>query len=41
MKDNKVESEGKSHGGKKPHVAPWWHSDQGLVLRQAEYILIR
>ena len=35
VQDNEVKSEGQSHGGHEPHVAPGWHHQKGLVLRQA------
>lgn len=34
VKDDEVECERKSHGTDEPHVGPWGHRDQRLVLRQ-------
>lgn len=34
VQDDEVECERKSHGANQPHVGPWGHSQQGLVLRQ-------
>jgi hypothetical protein len=35
VQNDEVEGERQSHGGNQPHVAPRWHDDEGLVLRQA------
>lgn len=34
VEDDKVQGEGQSHRTDQPHVAPWGHGDQGLILRQ-------
>ena len=33
--DHEVEGHGQGHGGQQPEVAPWGHTQQRLVLRQA------
>lgn len=33
--DHEVQRHGQGHGRKQPEVAPWGHTNQGLVLRQA------
>ena len=33
--DEEVEGHGQGHGGQQPEVAPWGHTQQRLVLRQA------
>ena len=34
VEDDEVEGEGESHGADEPHVGPWGHGHQRLVLRQ-------
>lgn len=39
--DHEVQGHGEGHGGQQPAVAPWWHTDKWLVLRQAGAMWIK